>query len=138
MSDAVSFMREIATRKEIDLAAEQWIVRAFSAWWQDGKDPNRLAMFLQLGGPSRSAIAERNHWLLIAASELPQERRAADLQRRVGEFMKSTWPMWRRSTQPPVDAEPFLAALFFAADSGATMQLGERQWRNIARKSLPV
>ena len=137
MNDPMTLARQIATKKEINEAAEAWIISAFSAWWRDGKGPERLAMFLRLPTASRSAIAERDHWLGVSCKELQGDFPASQLAAIVKDFMKNDWPIWRCSSQPPADADPVLAALFFAADSGATMDLGKRQWRNIVRKSFP-
>lgn len=137
MPESLDLVRRIVERGEIDAATEGWIVAAFSGWWRDGRDPARLGMFMRLPTASRSSVAERNYWLGIAAGELPETDRAATLRRLAGEFMRKTWPQWRRASQPPPSASVLEAALFFAADAGAGMQFCDKQWRNIVRKSFP-
>lgn len=131
MNDPMTLARQIATSKEINEAAEQWIVNAFSAWWQDGSASERLPIFLRLPTGSRHAINERNRWLVIAGNELADTNRAATLKRMIDTFMRLRWPQWRGSTIPPEDADPIDKALFFAADQGAAMRLTRRQVGNI-------
>lgn len=131
MNDPMMLARHIAINQEINEAAEQWIINAFSAWWRDGSDPVRLPAFLRLPTGSRHVTAERNRWLVIAANELDDKNRAAALKKLIDSFMRYRWPQWRSSTLPPEDAAPIDKALFFAADQGAAMQLTRRQVCNI-------
>ena len=90
MNDPLFLARRIAERQEIDAASERWLVPAISAWVQDGCDPSRLGLFLRLPTAARAAVAERDRWLAVAASELPESNRAVELKRRTGEFMRNT------------------------------------------------
>ncbi len=137
MSDGLALIGDLVDRGSIDPDADRWLVGAFKAWWRDGADPEGLPRYLRVLPASRSAVATRDYWLGIAAGLLPEQNRAATLQRRCVEFMRKTWPAWRSSSQPPPLADEFDAALFFAADAGAEMRLCARQWRNIVRKSFP-
>lgn len=129
--DAMSTLVSIATRKTIDSTAEAWLLRSFSAWLADGADPDRLVAFLQLERGSRAAISRRNHWLRLAAAELPEHQRAANLKRAIDQFARKRWPAWRGQTVAPDDATPIEQALWYAFDSGATMAITRRQVCNI-------
>lgn len=131
MNDALDHVRRIAEKKEINEAAERWIISAFTAWWMDGSDPERLAVFLRLPTGSRYATSERNRWLLIAGREVVEKNRAAALKKLIDSFMRHRWPQWRSSKLPPDDATAIDKALFFAADQGAVMRLSRRQICNI-------
>lgn len=129
--DPVQLARQIATRREIDDAAERWLVGAFRLWWEDGADPHRLARFLRFPSAKRGAEAERNHWLQQIADELPDHCRAAQLKRLIDDFMATYWPAWKHGSQPPNEATEIEAALFFAATAGAPMDIGRHQIRKI-------
>lgn len=131
MNDPMSLARQIGMNQEISEAAECWIINAFSAWWRDGSDPERLLMFLRLPTGSRYATAERNRWLVMAGNELDEKNRAAALKKTLDVFLAHTWPKWRGSQLPPEDAAALEQALFFAADQGANMRLTRRQVGNI-------
>jgi len=131
MNDPLEMANAIARNREINTAAERWIVNAFRAWWHDGSDPEKLATFLRLPSGKRKALATRNHWLRIAGDELPITTRAADLKRHVDAFLRHQWPAWRGNSIPPDDASELEKALFYAADSGAPLKLTRRQLCNV-------
>lgn len=131
MNDPMSLARRIGAKQEINEAAARWIIGAFTAWWRDGSEPERLPVFLRLPTGSRYAIAERNRWLVEAGGELPEKNRAANLKKLIDSFMVQRWPLWRGCTLPPENASAIEAALFFAADQGASMRLTRRQVCNI-------
>lgn len=131
MTDPTFLARQIALNQEVSDAAERWIVGAFTAWWRDGSNPERLPLFLRLPTGSRQAIAERNRWLVTAAGEISGPNRAAALKKRLDAFLAHTWPKWRGSKLPPEGAAVLEQALFFAADQGANMRLTRRQVGNI-------
>lgn len=129
--DPVQLARQIATRREIDEAAERWLVGAFRLWFEDGGDPHRLTKFLRFPSAKREAEAERNRWLQRIADELPEHNQAANLKRLIDNFMGARWPAWRHEDHPPAEAEEIEAALFFAASAGAPMNIGRHQLRKI-------
>ena len=86
--DAMSHVLNIASRKEIDAAAEAWLLRSFSCWVMHGAEPDRLISFLQLDRGSRAAVARRNYWLRLAADELPEHQRATVLKREIDHFAR--------------------------------------------------
>lgn len=131
MAEPMKMARQIALDREISPSSERWIVDSFSAWWIDGSDPARLPMFLRLPTSSRCATERRNHWLKIAADDLPIKNRASELKRLIDSFMRDQWPSWRGSANPPEDADIINHALFYAADTGASMRLTRRQVWNI-------
>lgn len=131
MNNPMDLARRIAVSREMNEAAERWVVQAFSACWQSDGDFSRLLHFLRLPAGARQAIAQRNQWLRIAAKELPEFQQAAALTKAVAEFMSTRWPAWNGSRMPPADASPFDQALFFAADAGARMDVTRRQVVNI-------
>lgn len=131
MNNPMDLARRIAVTREMNDASERWVVQAFSACWQSDGDFSRLLHFLRLPAGARQAIAQRNQWLRIAANELPEFQQTAVLTKAVAEFMATRWPAWNGSRMPPADASCFDQALFFAADSGATMNVTRRQLHNI-------
>lgn len=130
MRDAQTLINRIANTGEIDPEAARWLADSLRGWWMDGSDPSRLPAFLHLACGSRSEIAERDKWLRLAGAELPEHNRAASLKKRVDAFMRRRWPEWRGGRVPP-ECDPIDSALFFAADSGASMRISRRQICNI-------
>jgi hypothetical protein len=124
---------DVARRGELSKHDESLLVVGLTAWWRDGCEPERLAPCLHLQIGARAATAERNKWLRVAAEELPEKNVAAEMYRRIRSFSRSEWPDWRGRKDPPDDAEPFLKALFYAADAGAPMNIGRRQLGDILR-----
>ncbi len=134
MNDPLEMANAIARNREINAAAEQWIVNAFRAWWHDGSDPAKLTTFLRLPGGKRKALATRNHWLRVAAAEIHSTTRAAELKRSIDAFLRHRWPLWHGDSIPPDNASQLEQALFYAADSGAPLRLTRRQICNIIGK----
>ena len=130
MNDPLTMIYRIADTGKIDPEAARWLADALRGWWQDGSDPARLVAFLHLSNGSRFEIAERDKWLRLAAEELPEPNRAASLKKRIDAFLRSNWPEWRGRRTPP-ECEPIESALFYAADSGASMRISKRQICNI-------
>lgn len=124
----------IGANRVIDAAAERWIVGAFSAWWHDGSDPEKLTTFLRWPTGKRTARASRNYWLRIAADELGGVTPAAELKRSIDAFMRYKWPSWSANSTPPDDASQVEQCLFYAATSGASLRLSRRQLCNIIGK----
>ena len=129
--DVFELAKSIARRRQIDEAAERWIVGAFSLWYDDGADPHRISAYLRFPSPKRAAEAERNRWLRQVADELPEGHRAAALKHLMLAFMRERWPHWSGATRPPSDATEIDAGLFFAAATGAPMDIGRHQIRKI-------
>jgi hypothetical protein len=131
MNNPMALARKIAINREVNEACASWVAGAFHACWVSDGDFARLLHFLRLPAGARQAVAQRNLWLLIAAESLPEYQRAAALARAIADFMARCWPAWSASRMPPADASAFEQALFFAADSGAPMDVTRRQLRNI-------
>ena len=130
MRDPLTLISQIACTGKIDEEAGRWLAASLRGWWQDGCDPARLLNFLRLSNGSRFEIAERDKWLRLAAEELPELNRASCLKKRIDAFLRQTWPEWRGAPAPP-ECEPIESALFYAADSGASMRISRRQICNI-------
>lgn len=132
MADPLTLANRIGASREIDAAAKQWLINGFAAWWIEGSgDPARLVQRLRLPAGKRAPIAIRDHWLRIAAEELPAHERAAELKHAVDAFMARQWPAWCDATETPAAATALQRALFNAADAGARMRLTRRQFGNI-------
>ncbi len=130
MRDPQTLISRIANTGEIDPEAARWLADSLRGWWMDGSDPSRLPAFLHLASGSRAEIAERDRWLRLAGEELPKRHRAATLEKRIARFMNKYWPEWRGGMVPP-ECDPIDSALFFAAESGATMRICRRQICNV-------
>jgi hypothetical protein len=115
MSEPLRLARQIAERREIDAAAERWIIGAFQAWWRDGSDPERLAWAFRIPSGKRWAATKRNDYLRTIAADLPEQNRGAAIKVLVDDFMKTTWPGWRHLELPPEDADGAGQILFYAA-----------------------
>lgn len=132
--DPFEIARTIAIKREINEAAERWLVGAFRQWWEEGGDPHQLARYLRFPSARRVAEAERNRWLNIIAEELPEHQRAATLKRLVDCFMAKQWPAWSSFNTPPDEASDIESALFFAATAGAVMSIGRHQLNKIIKR----
>lgn len=131
MNSPMEMARQIAIRREMNDACAKWVTAAFSACWQADGDFSRLAYFLRLPMGTRVAVARRNFFFIEVANELPGPNKAAALYGLVTAFMRSKWPSWKVSAIPPDDASDIEKALFYAADTGAPMNVSRRQIRNI-------
>ena len=130
MTEPMTLISRIADTGEIDREAARWLADALRGWWVDGSDPARLATFLRLATGSRFEVCERNRWLRQAGEEMPEHQRAATLFKAIGVFMRQKWPAWRGMSVPP-ECNALDAALFYAADSGASMRITRRTVCNI-------
>ncbi len=133
MRDLRDIAADVAARGELSPHDKALLIGGLAAWWRDGCEPERLAPCLHLAVGTRAATAARNKWLRIAADELPAVNVAAHMHRRIRLFCRSEWLGWRGMKNPPDDAEPFLKALFYAAEAGAPMTIGRRQLGDILR-----
>lgn len=131
MSDPLHLARYIAERREINAAAERWIVNAFAAWWRGGADPARLAWAFRFPTGARWATTRRDDYLRAVAADLFEPNRGAALKVLIDHFMKETWPAWRDFQEPPDDAESGEQLLFYAARTGAPMRLSRRRINGI-------
>lgn len=131
MSEPLRLARQIAERREIDAAAERWIIGAFRAWSRDGCDPERLAWAFRFQSRKQCAAAMRNDYLCVIGQELPNHNRGAALKDLICGFMGTTWPRWRHLELPPEGADSVDAFLFYAARTGAAMNLSRRHLNRI-------
>lgn len=129
--DPIDLARSIAINREINEAAERWLIGAFRLWWDEGGDPHQLTRFLRFPSARRAAESERNRWLATIADELPEYQRAAKLKRLIDCFMLEQWPAWCGANNPPDGATDIESSLFYAAASGADMSIGRHQIRKI-------
>lgn len=129
--DHLAVARSIAINREIDAAAEQWLIGCFRRWFDDGADPHQLAKYLRFPSSRRRAEAERNTWLREVAEELPARNQAATLKNLIDEFMAMDWPHLRWESEPPAGIGLIKGGLFFAAAAGAPMTIGRHQLRKI-------
>lgn len=126
MSAPLELVQQMIRTKEINEAAERWVLGAFAAWYADGSDPTRLAWAFRIPTGERWATTKRNSFLRSAATGLPEYNRGASLKAEIDRFLKVTWPKWRNFAEPPETASSIETFLFYAAATGAPMRLCRR------------
>lgn len=132
MADAILLAARIAATGELDDESRRWLADGIRRWWVHGGEAARLPAFLRLPATrGRAAIAARDYWLRLAGEELAAGDRAAELRRAVIVFLRHRWHLWKALPAPPEGCSPLDGALFFAAQSGAQMNLSRRQYCNI-------